>query len=73
MHYVRIAMLAALAATSVHAQSVTADSAPSGTKPGDWVLPGRTYGGTRFSPLSTIDTVAWETPAILATSRWVIR
>jgi PQQ-dependent dehydrogenase (methanol/ethanol family) len=43
-------------AMSAHAQSLTADSAPSGIKPGDWALPGRTYGGSRFSPLTTIDT-----------------
>ena len=36
--------------------AATADSAPDGTAPGDWVLPGRTYGGTRFSELTAIDT-----------------
>jgi lanthanide-dependent methanol dehydrogenase len=36
--------------------AATADSAPAGTAAGDWVLPGRTYGGTRFSELTTIDT-----------------
>jgi lanthanide-dependent methanol dehydrogenase len=45
-----------LAAAPCFGQSITADSAPSGTKPGDWTLPGRTYGGTRFSPLTSIDT-----------------
>jgi lanthanide-dependent methanol dehydrogenase len=45
-----------LAAVPCFGQSITADSAPSGTKPGDWTLPGRTYGGTRFSPLTSIDT-----------------
>jgi len=55
--YAAAAAAAAMLAISVHAQSITADSAPAGTKPGDWVLPGRTYGGTRFSPLTTIDTI----------------
>ncbi|HWZ59294.1 MAG TPA: PQQ-dependent dehydrogenase, methanol/ethanol family [Gemmatimonadaceae bacterium] len=59
MYFIRwtaVTVATAIGAASLHAQSVTADSAPAGTKAGDWVLPGRTYGGTRFSPLTTIDT-----------------
>jgi lanthanide-dependent methanol dehydrogenase len=57
VQFIRVAAVAiVVAAAPCVGQSVTADSAPSGTKPGDWVLPGRTYGGTRFSPLTSIDT-----------------
>jgi lanthanide-dependent methanol dehydrogenase len=52
-----VAFLVAAAPYFVQGQSsLTPDSAPPGTKAGDWVLPGRTYGATRFSPLTSIDT-----------------
>jgi lanthanide-dependent methanol dehydrogenase len=57
VHFIRVAAaLFLVAAAPCLGQAVTADSAPSGTKAGDWVLPGRTYGATRFSPLTSIDT-----------------